>query len=79
MITQMGKTVTFSFQSTNYEGTEATETFTLENLGIDENMDSEALKITLERMFHAWIWDKLNISYSIIIDEKNVPGSDDIQ
>lgn len=28
----MGKTVTFSFSSTKYEGTEATETFTLKKL-----------------------------------------------
>jgi hypothetical protein len=35
----MGKTVTFSFSSTNYEGTEATETFTFEKLGIDEDLE----------------------------------------
>jgi len=40
----MDKTVTFSFSSTKYEGTEATETFTFEKLGINEDMDDEALK-----------------------------------
>jgi hypothetical protein len=63
----MGKTVTFSFSSTKYEGTEAAETFTLKDLGIVEDMDVEALKIEIDRIFQAWVWDKLNISYSIVI------------
>ncbi|MED4452075.1 hypothetical protein [Metabacillus fastidiosus] len=63
----MGKTVTFSFNSTKFEGTEATETFTLKELGIDEGMDDEALKIEIDRIFQAWVWDKFNISYSIVI------------
>ncbi|MGA3603085.1 hypothetical protein [Lysinibacillus agricola] len=75
----MGKTVTFSFSSTKYKGTDATETFTFENLGINEDMDDKALKIEIDRIFHAWVWDKLNISYSIVIDEVNSHGSDDIQ
>lgn len=64
----MDKTVTFSFSSTTFEGTEATETFTFEKLGLDENMDEKALKIELDKIFQAWLWDKLNISYSIIIE-----------
>ncbi|MDQ0227694.1 hypothetical protein [Metabacillus niabensis] len=40
----MDRTVTFSFNSTKYEGTEATETFTFKELGIDEDLDVEALK-----------------------------------
>ena len=75
----MDKTVTFSFSSTKYEGTEATETFTFKELGIDENLDDEALKIEIDRIFQAWVWDKLNISYSIVINEKNAHSSDDIQ
>ncbi|UOE56048.1 hypothetical protein LIT38_03335 [Bacillus sp. CMF12] len=62
----MGRTVTFSFSSTQYEGAEATETFTFEKLGIDENMDDNALEKELEEIFQAWVWDKLNISYSIV-------------
>lgn len=77
--TQMEKAVTFSFSSTNYEGTKATETFTFEKLGIDEDMDDKALKIEIDRLFHAWVWDKLNISYSIIINEENAHDLDDIQ
>ncbi|AND41475.1 hypothetical protein A361_20685 [Cytobacillus oceanisediminis 2691] len=63
----MCKKVTFSFSSTKFEGTEATETFTLKELGIDEDMDDEALKIEIDRIFQAWVSDKLNISYSIVI------------
>lgn len=45
------KTITFSFNSNNYEGIEATETFTFEKLGIDENMDDEAFKIEIDKFF----------------------------
>ena len=66
----MAKTVTFSFSSTKFEGTEATETFTFEQLGIGEDhMDNEALKKVIDEIFQAWVWDKLNISYSIVVDE----------
>ncbi|WP_432360661.1 hypothetical protein [Sporosarcina sp. UB5] len=62
----MVNTVTFSFSSAEYEGTEATETFSFEKLGIDENMDEKALERELEQIFQAWVWHKLNISYSVI-------------
>lgn len=65
----MGKTVTFSFRSTNYEGIEATETFPFEKLGIHEGMDEKARKKLIDEIFQAWVWDKINISYGIIIDE----------
>ncbi len=68
----MGKKVTFSFSSTKYEGTEATETFTFENLGIDEEMDDKELKIVIDKLFEAWVWDKLNISYSIFWTTYNI-------
>jgi len=72
----MGKTVTFSFSSTQYEGTEATETFTFEKLGIDENMNEKELKIVVEKLFEAWVWDKLNISYSIVWGKDNTNSID---
>lgn len=62
----MDRTVTFSFRSNQYEGTEATETFTFSKLGIDENIDDNSLEKELEGIFQAWVWDKLNISYSIV-------------
>ncbi|MCM3453880.1 hypothetical protein M3685_07990 [Heyndrickxia oleronia] len=65
----MGKTVTFSFNSTKYEGIEATETFTFEKLGIDEGMDDKALQKVIDEILHAWVWDNLNISYSIVINK----------
>jgi hypothetical protein len=55
------------YSSTKYEGTEATETFTLKELGIVEDLDDEALKIEIDRIYQAWVRDKLNISYSIVI------------
>lgn len=65
----MAKTVTFSFYSTKYEGTGATETFTFEKLGINEGMDDKALQKVKDEFLHAWVWDNLNISYSIVINE----------
>ncbi|TRZ39690.1 hypothetical protein CEQ21_01635 [Niallia circulans] len=65
----MEKTITFSFSSTKFEGTEASETFNFRELGIDENLDDEALKVEIDRTFKDWVWDKLNISYSIVINE----------
>jgi hypothetical protein len=64
----MGKTVTFSF-NTKYEGSSEKETFTFEKLGIDEDMDDKAVKKVIDEFFQAWVWNKLNISYSIVIDE----------
>ncbi|MDV6377882.1 hypothetical protein ORD22_06350 [Sporosarcina sp. GW1-11] len=64
----MVKTITFSFASAEYEGTEATETFTFEKLGLDEHMDEKDLEIEMNRIYHAWVWSKLNISSSIIIE-----------
>ena len=75
----MGKTVTFSFSSTKYEGTEATEIFTFKELGIDKDLDDEALKIEIDRIFQTWVWNKLNISYSIVMDGENAHSTDDIQ
>ncbi|WP_419394140.1 hypothetical protein [Cytobacillus praedii] len=75
----MSKTITFSFRSSKYEGTEAKETFTFENLGIDEEMDNNLLKVEIDKLFQEWVSDKLNISYSIVIDEENAYSSDDSQ
>jgi hypothetical protein len=68
-LNQLDKTVTFSFSSTKYEGTEATETFNFKELGIDEDLDNEALKIEIDRIFQALVWEKLNISFSIVINK----------
>ncbi|WP_453989803.1 hypothetical protein [Bacillus nitroreducens] len=47
----MDKSVTFSSTSTSYEGVEATETFTLKELGIVEELEDDALKKEMERVF----------------------------
>ncbi|KEZ47215.1 hypothetical protein [Metabacillus indicus] len=65
----MDKTVTFSFASSNYVGIEATETFSLKELGIDGELNDENLKIEIDKLFQAWVWDKINISYSIVISD----------
>ncbi|MED4531611.1 hypothetical protein [Metabacillus fastidiosus] len=64
----MSKTVTFSI-NTKYENSEITEKFTFEQLGIDKDMDDKAVKKAIDEIFETWVWDKLNISYSIVIDE----------
>ncbi|MCT2346444.1 hypothetical protein [Niallia taxi] len=68
----MPKTVTFSFSSTQFIGTEATETFSLEELQIKEDLEATALQKRLEEVFQAWVWEKLNISYSIMVEEHNL-------
>ncbi|MGE7543668.1 hypothetical protein [Sporosarcina sp. FSL K6-3508] len=67
----MVKTVTFSFNSSEYDGTEVTETFTFEELEIDEKIDRRLLEKELEQIFQAWVWHKLNISCSIIMDKSD--------
>ncbi|MEV9639632.1 hypothetical protein ABZ756_02900 [Mammaliicoccus sciuri] len=67
----MVKTVTFSFNSSEYDGTEVTETFTFEELKIDEKIDRRLLEKELEQIFQAWVWHKLNISCSIIMDKSD--------
>lgn len=64
----MGKTVTFSFD-TEYVDSNVVEKFTFEKLGIDGNMDDKAVEKVLDKLFHAWVWNKLNISGSIIVEE----------
>ncbi|MGN7408387.1 MULTISPECIES: hypothetical protein [unclassified Sporosarcina] len=68
-MSELVKTVTFSFTSSTFEGTEARETFTFEELEIDESLDEKELGVELDRIYQAWIWDKINVSGSIVIDE----------
>lgn len=62
----MKKTVTFAVD-TKYKD-RIQETFTIEELGIDENMGTEELKKKIENIFKAWVSSRLDISYSIVID-----------
>lgn len=65
------KTVTFSFDSSEYDHVEATETFTLEALGIDEALDEKSVEKELEQCFQSWLCHKLNISWSIVMEKSN--------
>lgn len=65
----MGKTVTFSFASSTFEGAEASETFTFEELEVDESLHDKELVTLLEQIHQTWMLDKLNVSASIIINE----------
>ncbi|AGX06750.1 MULTISPECIES: hypothetical protein [Bacillus] len=64
----MAKNVTFSFD-TKYINSRTCETFTFEELGVAENLNEEAERKILEDILQAWIWDKLNISYSIVLNK----------
>ena len=63
----MQETVTFSFSSAEYENVEATETFSFEELGIDRG--EAGWEKEVDRIYEAWVWSKLNVSGSIIIEE----------
>lgn len=54
-----------------YEDIKMTEIFTFEELGIKKNTDEKALEKEMEDIFQARVWKKLNISYSIVIDESD--------
>ncbi|WP_431030189.1 hypothetical protein [Lysinibacillus sp. LZ02] len=65
----MSKTVTFAV-NTKYED-RIEETFTFEQLGLDENIPIETVEREVDGIFKAWVSHQLNISYSIIIDTDN--------
>ncbi|MEK5332868.1 MULTISPECIES: hypothetical protein [unclassified Lysinibacillus] len=62
----MSRTVTFAV-NTKYEE-RIQETFTFAQLGIDEKMNNEETKMTIEKIFESWVYTKLNISYSIVFN-----------
>ncbi len=41
-------------------------------------MDDKAVEKALDKLFHAWVWDKFNISGSIIVEEDKPTYDDDI-
>jgi hypothetical protein len=63
----MAKRVTFSFD-TKYFDSRTSETFTFKELGIAEDLNEEAERKILDELFNAWVWDKLNISFSIVVN-----------
>ena len=63
----MPKKVTFSV-STGYVGSEREETYSLEELGIDENLEGAELEKELEAEFEDWVWNNINSSFWITED-----------
>ncbi|MFS0881787.1 hypothetical protein [Metabacillus niabensis] len=61
----MSKTVTFSIRTTDLNST-IEQTFTFEELNIDENMSNKEIKKAVDDIFRVWVWD--NISFSCVID-----------
>jgi len=61
----MAKTVTFSV-STGYVGSKREETFTFDELGIDESLQGEELENELQEQFNEWVWENINASYDVV-------------
>lgn len=61
----MAKTVTFSV-STGYVGSKREETFTFDELGIDESLQGEELENELQERFEEWVWENINASYDVV-------------
>lgn len=53
---------------------QASESFTFEELLIDEQLTDEALEKEVERLYQAWVWNKLNLEKSIILDRASLPN-----
>lgn len=62
----MSRTVTFTVDTKYKE--RILETFTFEQLGIDEKMNNVETKMAIDKIFESWVCTKLNISYSIVYD-----------
>lgn len=60
----MKNTVTFSV-ATKQDGSRVHETFSFEELGIDEHMDEKEAEKLVERIFREWVWSIISFSYII--------------
>lgn len=65
-VTDMHKTITFAVD-TKYEDP-FQETFTFEQLGIEEQLSDIEMKKQIDFIFKNWVCHRLNISYSIVIE-----------
>lgn len=45
------------------------ETFSFEQLGINEQLPSDEIKKQIDHLFKNWVCDRLNLSYSIVVEE----------
>jgi len=51
------------------ETTQIQETFSFEQLGINEQLPSDEIKKQIDHLFKNWVCDRLNLSYSIVVEE----------
>ena len=58
------KKITFSV-STGYVGSERKETFTLEELNIDESLEGEELEKEIEEAYMEWLWENIYTSHYV--------------
>lgn len=65
----MSKIITFAF-NTKYKE-QIQETFSFEQLGINEQLPSDEMKKQIDQLFENWVCDRLNLSYSIVIEEED--------
>ncbi|MEA0562506.1 hypothetical protein AB1J28_11195 [Lysinibacillus irui] len=62
----MYKTITFAVDTKYNDPIQ--ETFTFEQLGIDEQLSDIEMKKQIDFIFKNWVSDRLNISHSIVIE-----------
>lgn len=51
------------------ETTQIQETFSFEQLGINEQLPSDEIKKQIDHLFKNWVCDRLNVSSSIVLEE----------
>ncbi|VXB28069.1 conserved hypothetical protein [Bacillus sp. 349Y] len=67
------KTITFSV-STNKKGSEISETFTLEDLDLNDTMSKRELEKQIEKIYKIWVWDQLSVSCVVEGMDLNLNG-----
>lgn len=51
------------------ETTQIQETFSFEQLGMNEQLPSDEIKKQIDHLFKNWVCDRLNLSSSIVLEE----------
>ncbi|MEY2355871.1 hypothetical protein [Lysinibacillus capsici] len=51
------------------ETTQIQETFSFEQLGMNEQLPSDEIKKQMDHLFKNWVCDRLNLSSSIVLEE----------
>lgn len=51
------------------ETTQIQETFSFEQLGINEQLPSDKIKKQMDHLFKNWVCDRLNLSSNIVVEE----------